>query len=106
MRGFRHVPPVAIDAVVLVLTRISRLVVEWPRIAELEINPLLAGTEDCVALDTRLRLTPAGAPEAQLAICPYPRELERPITVAGGRKLLLRRYGPRTSPRSCAVSVA
>jgi acetyltransferase len=97
MRGFRHVPPVAIDAVVLVLTRISQLVVDWPRIAELEINPLLASTEGCIALDARLRLTPARAAVERLAICPYPRELERPLTV-GGRKLLLRPIRPEDEP--------
>jgi acetyltransferase len=98
MRGFRNVPPVAIDAVVLVLTRISQLIVDWPRIAELEINPLLAAAGGCVALDARLRLTAKSAPWGQLAIRPYPRELERPVSVAGGRQLLLRPIRPEDEP--------
>jgi acetyltransferase len=99
MRGFRRVPPVAIDAVVLVLTRISQLVVDWPRIAEVEINPLLASADGCVALDARLRLAAAQtASAAQLAICPYPKELECPVTVAGGRKLTLRPIRPEDEP--------
>jgi acetyltransferase len=98
MRGFRQVPPVAIDAVVIVLTRISQLVVEWPRIAELEVNPLLAGPQGCVALDARLRLAAPDAAGARLAICPYPRELELPVTVAGARKLLLRPIRPEDEP--------
>jgi acetyltransferase len=98
MRGFRHVPPVAIDEVVLVLTRISQLVVDWPRIAEVEINPLLASVEGCMALDARLKLAAPGTTGPLLAICPYPRELERAVTVAGGRKLKLRPIRPEDEP--------
>jgi acetyltransferase len=98
MRGFRHVPPVAINDVVLVLTRISQLVVDWPRIAELEVNPLVASAEGCVALDARVRLAAADAPPVPLSICPYPRELERPVTVAVGRTLLLRPIRPEDEP--------
>jgi acetyltransferase len=98
MRGFRHVAPVAIDAVVLVLTRVSQLIANWPRIAEIEINPLLASAEGCVALDARLRLAAQGAPPARLAICPYPRELEETITVADGRAFLLRPIRPEDEP--------
>jgi acetyltransferase len=98
MRGFRHVPPVAIDTVLLVLLRVSQLVVDWPRIAELEVNPLLASAEGCVALDARLRLRGRDEGAAQLAIRPYPRELERDVALAGGRKLLLRPIRPEDEP--------
>jgi acetyltransferase len=98
MRGFRHVPAVDVDAVALVLIRVSQLIVDWPRIAELELNPLLANPAGVVALDSRLRLTPAGAPTAGLAIRPYPRELERPMTLPGGRTLLLRPIRPEDEP--------
>jgi acetyltransferase len=97
MRGFRHVPPVAIDAVVVVLTRISQLVVDWPRLAEVEINPLLVDAERCIALDARLRLAAPSSP-VRLAIGPYPRELEQEVTVAGGRTLLLRPIRPEDEP--------
>jgi acetyltransferase len=95
MRGFRNVPAVDVDAVALVLMRVSQLVVDWPRIAEIEINPLLASASGCVALDARLRLA---AGEASLAIRPYPRELEQDVTIAGGRKLKLRPIRPEDEP--------
>jgi acetyltransferase len=98
MRGFRHVPPVALDAVVVVLTRISQLVVDWPRIAEIEINPLLAGADGCVAVDARLKLAHPAARPAPLAICPYPRELEQEIAAADGRTFLLRPIRPEDEP--------
>jgi len=98
MRGFRNVPAVDIDAVALVLTRVSQLVVDWPRIAEIEINPLLASATGCVALDARLRLAAPGQPAAPLAIRPYPRELEETVTVAGRGTLLLRPIRPEDEP--------
>lgn len=97
MQGFRNVPPVAIDAVVVVLTRISQLITDWPRIAELEINPLLASADGCVGLDARIRLAAPDA-AARLAIRPYPRELERDVSVAGGRTFLLRPIRPEDEP--------
>jgi acetyltransferase len=97
MRGFRNVPPVAIDAVVLVLLRISQLVVDWPRIAELEVNPLLASADGCTGLDARIRLAAPKA-AAHLSICPYPRELEREVRLADGRTFLLRPIRPEDEP--------
>jgi acetyltransferase len=97
MQGFRNVPAVAIDAVVLVLTRISQLVADWPRIAEFEVNPLLASAEGCTGLDARIRLAAPDA-DARLAICPYPRELEREVSVADGRTFLLRPIRPEDEP--------
>jgi acetyltransferase len=98
MRGFRHVPAVDVDAVARVLLRVSQLIVDFPRIAELELNPLVANTTGVVALDSRLRLTPPGMPATDLAIRPYPRELERSVTLRSGRALLLRPIRPEDEP--------
>jgi acetyltransferase len=98
MQGFRNVPPVDVDAVAVVLTRISQLVVDEPRVVEVEINPLLASGAGCLALDTRLRLARPGTRRAPLAIRPYPRELEQDVTIAGGRKLQLRPIRPEDEP--------
>lgn len=98
MLGFRHVPAVAMDAVLLSLMRVSQLIMDWPRIGEMEINPLLASPAGCIALDARLRLAAAAeAPASRLAICPYPRELERPLADSG-QGLLLRPIRPSDEP--------
>jgi acetyltransferase len=98
MRGFRHVPAVDVDAVLRVLMRISQLIVDWPRVAELEVNPLLAGVEGCIALDARLRLSAETQPGPRLSISPYPRELERQVALADGRGFLLRPIRPEDEP--------
>lgn len=88
--AFRGAPPVAIDALVDVLVRLSDLAGELPAVLELDINPLLADAHGVIALDARIRIAPDG-PEApdlgysHLAIHPYPKRLERDIDIKAGR---------------------
>jgi acetyltransferase len=63
--GIRGEAPVDIAAIVDVLLRISQLTVDFPQIAELDINPLLASAAGVVAVDGRVMLwhdqpTPGG----------------------------------------------
>jgi acetyltransferase len=99
MRGYRNVAPVDVDAIALVLVRISQLLVDFPEVAELDINPLLAAPGSLVALDARVRLAPADADRRTiLAIRPYPKELEQDVVLADGRKFLLRPILPEDEP--------
>jgi acetyltransferase len=92
--GWRDVPAADSAAVVAVLTAVSQLLAEEPRIAELDINPLLADARGVIALDARLRVSaqaPGGA--AHFAIRPYPAELVETIEWQG-RALTLRPIRP------------
>jgi len=74
--GWRDVPAADVDAVVRVLIAVSELLAAEPRIAELDINPLLADARGVIALDARVRVSataPGGA--GHFAILPYPAEL-------------------------------
>jgi len=51
--GWRGMPAANIDALVDSLGRVARLVVDFPEIAEMDINPLAVGADDVVALDAR-----------------------------------------------------
>ena len=75
LQGVRGRDPVDIGALEQLLVRFSRLVVEQPRIKEIDINPLLASPERLIALDARVVLHPPQVLEADLprpAIRPYP----------------------------------
>ena len=67
MRGRK---PVDLEKLEELLVRFSELVVENPRIADIEINPLLASDEGFVALDARVILHPAGVPDANFPAPP------------------------------------
>jgi acyl-CoA synthetase (NDP forming) len=54
LKGFRHLPPADEEAVLDVLTKLSRLAIENENIAEIEINPLRVLERGAVALDVRI----------------------------------------------------
>jgi acetyltransferase len=76
LAGWRDVLPADMAAIEGVLIALAQLLAEEPRIAELDINPLLADAAGVIALDARVRVSasaPGGA--AHFAIRPYPQEL-------------------------------
>ncbi|HET7688542.1 MAG TPA: GNAT family N-acetyltransferase, partial [Candidatus Macondimonas sp.] len=88
-----------IDDVALSLVKLSQLAADLPEVAEIEINPLLAGEEGVLALDARVRVdlsAPAG--DEHFAIRPYPKELEQSFELADGHSLLLRPIQPEDEP--------
>lgn len=64
LQGFRGQPPVDLDALADLLVRVSDLVVEYPQIRELDINPLMAQHDELVSADARIvvdRSPPVGS---------------------------------------------
>ena len=59
-RGAPAADPVALEDL---LHRLSRLAVDFPEVAELDLNPILAGPTGCVAVDVRIRIAPYAPPE-------------------------------------------
>ncbi len=76
LAGWRDVPAADLDAIITALQSVSELLAAEPRIAEIDINPLLADAQGVIALDARVRVSakaPGGA--EHFAILPYPAEL-------------------------------
>ncbi|MCB8836562.1 bifunctional acetate--CoA ligase family protein/GNAT family N-acetyltransferase [Aurantimonas sp. VKM B-3413] len=94
LAGYRDVPAVPLDPIADVLIRLAELAVLLPEVAELDINPLLADAEGVVALDARVTLRADGTRVVGPAIRPYPRELEREITIRDAERFLLRPIRP------------
>lgn len=57
LRGYRGAPPADIDAVVDVIRRVARLVLDFPEITEIDINPLFAYSEGVSALDIKITIS-------------------------------------------------
>ena len=99
LRGYRGLAPANLDAIALTLIKVSQLVIDFPEILELDINPLLADEYGVIALDARIRLGPATRPGTErLAIRPYPKELEEEIALEDGRQFLIRPIVPEDEP--------
>jgi acetate---CoA ligase (ADP-forming) len=52
--GFRGTPPVDREAIARILVTLGRIGLRYPRIREIDINPLIIGSEGAVAVDATL----------------------------------------------------
>jgi acetyltransferase len=101
LRGDGAEPAADLDAIALVLMRVSQLVCDFAEVRELDVNPLIADADGVIALDARIRIDPAARtqdPGERLAIRPYPKALEEIISLGDGRRLLLRPIRPEDEP--------
>jgi len=56
VRGFRGAAAADADALVMLVHRLSRLALDLPEVAELDLNPVLGLPTGCMAVDARIRL--------------------------------------------------
>ncbi len=96
LQGYRDRPPAALDALTDALLALSQLVIDHPRLVELDINPLLCDARGVLALDARA--TVAAQPVGRLAIRPYPGELETRVTLEDGEVVTVRPIRPEDEP--------
>ncbi len=57
--GYRGAPPSDARALADLVLRLSTLALDFPDVAELDINPVVGQVSGCVAVDARIRLRPA-----------------------------------------------
>ncbi len=101
LQGARGRRPVDLGALERLLVRFSGLVVEQPRIKEIDINPLLAAPERLIALDARVILHGAEVDADQLprpAILPYPTQYVTSWTAEDGLTITIRPIRPEDEP--------
>ena len=95
---FRGSPGVDFETIETLLVRVSEMVCEFPAIAELDINPVIADERGLVAVDARVVIDAAPARQAQrhshLAILPYPAQLTRVRCSNDGRYYAIRAIRP------------
>jgi len=101
LKGIRGRKSVDLSALETLLVRFSQLVVEQPRIRELDTNPLLASPEGLLALDARVvlygvELTDEKLPRA--AVRPYPAQYVSRLALKDGSEAILRPIRPEDEP--------
>jgi acetyltransferase len=103
LNGYRGRPPVNMDRLIEAIIRLSYLAADYPEIKELDINPLLAGPKDVVALDVRVAIDrdligKSVKPYSHLALRPYPEEYVRKVQLEDGEEITLRPIKPEDEP--------
>ncbi|MGD0462211.1 MAG: bifunctional acetate--CoA ligase family protein/GNAT family N-acetyltransferase [Tepidisphaeraceae bacterium] len=101
LQGVRGRQPVDIALLDQILVRFSQLVVEQPWIKEIEINPLIAGPNQIVAVDARTVLWGSDTTESNLpraVIRPYPTQYVTHWKVRDGMPVTIRPIRPEDEP--------
>ena len=101
--AFRDMPASNVEAVARTLVRVSQLIVDYPEIAAIDINPLFADPVDVHVADAWIRLRPAGEDASELSISPYPAELSEQWQSKGGGAYEIRPIRPEDAERHAAM---
>jgi len=103
LKGYRGQPGGNLEILERTMLLFSQLLVDFPQIKEIDINPLLINEENVNILDARVVIDKnlalqAHEPHAHLVISPYPRKYETRWTLKTGDEVLLRPIKPEDEP--------
>ncbi len=101
--GFRGMPAADLKLLEFLLVKFAYLVMDFPEIKEIDINPFVIDAEGGLALDAHIVLEKRQLPEDQnpyphLVICPYPTQYRRQFTMKNGERAILRPIRPEDEP--------
>jgi acetyltransferase len=99
LKGYRGMPPANIKRLEEVMVLFSHLLIDFPQIKEVDINPLLVDEKDAIAIDARIVIDKELVfkkvePHQHLVISPYPKKYETLWKLRDGRTVLLRPIKP------------
>jgi acetyltransferase len=103
LKGYRNVPPVNLKLLDETMLMFSQLLMDFPQIKEIDINPLLINEKEAFILDARITIDKAGVfkkfePHEHMVISPYPKKYEILWQLKDGREVLLRPIKPEDEP--------
>jgi acetyltransferase len=99
LQGYRNNPPADLEKLEELLMRLSQLVIDFPEIVELDINPVLVKNGQPCAVDARIRLARVeDNAKLHLVISPYPQHLERHDFTDMQMPLFIRPIKPEDAP--------
>jgi acetyltransferase len=103
LQGFRGKPAADFEGLEEILVNFSNLIVDFPEIAEIDINPLAISNGKASALDARIIIdknhdATGRSPYPHLIITPYPTKYTTPWQLSDGTEVLLRAIRPEDEP--------
>ncbi|MCW4045770.1 MAG: bifunctional acetate--CoA ligase family protein/GNAT family N-acetyltransferase [Candidatus Bathyarchaeota archaeon] len=99
LKGYRNVPPANLKLLEETMLLFSQLLIDFPQIKEIDINPLLINEKEAFILDARITVDKESVfkkfePHEHMVISPYPKKYEILWTLKDGREVLLRPIKP------------
>lgn len=103
LKGFRGMPGVDLDFLETLLCKFAYLVMDFPQIREIDINPYVMDQHGGLALDAHIVLekpeaVPEGQPYQHLVISPYPEKYTKTTVLKSGQVAILRPIRPEDEP--------
>jgi acetyltransferase len=103
LKGHRGAAAMDVEAIQFLLYKFAYLVMDFPEISEIDINPFAVDERGGIVLDAKIILDEKVVgknvkPFSHMVICPYPKEYERDVLIRGGRSVLLRPIRPEDEP--------
>jgi acetyltransferase len=99
LKGYRNVPPANLKLLEETMVLFSQLLIDFPQIKEIDVNPLLINEKEACILDARITVDRSKVfkkfePHEHLVISPYPKKYEMPWKLRNGQEVLLRPIKP------------
>jgi acetyltransferase len=99
LQGYRNRPPADMERLEEMIIRLSQLLIDFPRIAELDMNPVLIKDGRPEAVDARILVSEEDLPSPlHLVISAYPEEDETHLVTQEGARLFIRPVRPEDAP--------
>ncbi len=103
LKGYRNVPPANLKLLEETMLLFSQMLIDFPQIKEIDINPLFIDEKEAFAFDARILVDKEQVfkkfePHEHLVISPYPKKYETLWRLRDGREVLLRPIKPEDEP--------
>jgi acetyltransferase len=99
LKGYRNRPAADLEALEEIILRLSQLLVDFPEITELDMNPILIKDGRPVVVDARIFLSFINVPSSlHLVIGPYPEDSEYHMVTESDVRIFVRPVKPEDAP--------
>jgi len=103
LKGFRGIPSVDLDDLAFTLQKFAYILMDFPEVREMDINPYLVDETGGIVVDARILLDDyhprhKGHPYQHLVISPYPQKYEKSVHLRDGRAAMLQPIRPEDEP--------
>lgn len=99
LNGYRNQPAADLDRLEQMIVSLSRLLVDFPEISELDMNPVMVKAGRPCAVDARVivRASDIASP-MHLVVSPYPEQYESTVVTKDGLDIFVRPTKPEDAP--------